>query len=51
LGIEFDIQFQKELSSVTPEMAQAAATRYFIEPYVSLVGPAEAINWLEKSVI
>jgi predicted Zn-dependent peptidase len=51
LGIEFDIQFQKELSSVTPEMAQAAAKRYFIEPYVSLVGPAEAINWLEKSVI
>jgi predicted Zn-dependent peptidase len=51
LGIEFDIQFQKELSSVTPEMAQSAATRYFIEPYVSLVGPAEAINWLEKSVI
>ena len=44
LGIEFDAQFQQDISNVTPEIAQAAARRYFIEPYVSLVGPAAAIN-------
>lgn len=44
LGIEFDTQFQQEVMNVTPEMAQAVATRYFIEPYISLVGPAEAIK-------
>ncbi len=46
LGIEFDTQFQQDVTSVTPEMAQAVAQRYFIEPYVSLVGPAEAIQGL-----
>jgi len=46
LGIEFDTRFQQDVASVTPEMAQAVAKRYFIEPYVSLVGPAEAINTL-----
>jgi predicted Zn-dependent peptidase len=46
LGIEYDTKFQQEVASVTPEMVQAAAGRYFIEPYVSLVGPAEAINGL-----
>ena len=44
LGIDFDTQFQQDVIAVTPEMAQAVANRYFIEPYVSLVGPAEAIN-------
>lgn len=44
LGIKFDDQFQQDINSVTPEMTQAAAKRYFLEPYVSLVGPAEVIN-------
>lgn len=44
LGLDFDTRFQQEVSNVSPEMAQAAAQRYFMEPYVSLVGPAEAIN-------
>jgi zinc protease len=44
LGIDFDIEFQQEVASVTPEMIQAAAMRYFSEPYISLVGPAEFIN-------
>jgi predicted Zn-dependent peptidase len=48
LGIEFDTKFQQEIASVTPEMVQAAAQRYFISPYVSLVGPAAAINGLEE---
>ncbi len=51
LGIEFDTQFQQDVNSVTPEMAQAAAKRYFTEPYVSLVGPAEAINGLVTPVV
>jgi predicted Zn-dependent peptidase len=46
LGLEFDSQFQKDVTNVTPEKAQAVARRYFIEPYVSLVGPTEAINGL-----
>ncbi len=47
LGIEFDEQFQQAIDNITPEMAQAAAQRYLIEPYVSLVGPSEAIHALE----
>ncbi|MBD1809665.1 insulinase family protein [Microcoleus sp. FACHB-SPT15] len=46
LGIEFDTQFQQDVANVTPEMAQAVARLYFLEPYVSVVGPAEAINKL-----
>ncbi|NET58014.1 MAG: insulinase family protein [Symploca sp. SIO2E6] len=44
LGIEFDLQFQQDVAQVTPTEAQAVAQRYLIEPYVSLVGPDEAIN-------
>ncbi|MBW4543640.1 MAG: insulinase family protein [Symplocastrum torsivum CPER-KK1] len=46
LGIEFDTRFQQDVANVTPEMAQAVARLYFLEPYVSVVGPAEAINKL-----
>ncbi|MBE9126993.1 insulinase family protein, partial [Coleofasciculus sp. LEGE 07081] len=44
LGIEFDNQFQQDVAAVTPDMAQAVANRYFSEPYVSLVGPAEVVG-------
>lgn len=44
LGIEFDTKFQEDIANVTPEMAQAAAIRYFTEPYISLVGPSEFVN-------
>jgi len=50
LGIEFDTQFQQDVIRVTPEMAQTVASRYFTEPYVSLVGPAEAINPLATPI-
>lgn len=46
LGISFDTRFQQEVSSVTAAMAQQVACRYLLEPYVSLVGPEEAINSL-----
>jgi zinc protease len=52
-GIEFDTRFQEEVAAITPEMAQQVAQKYFIEPYVSLVGPAVAVNalldWESKS--
>jgi len=51
LGIEFDTQFQQDVANVTPEMAQAVARRYFLEPYVSVVGPTEAINKLPKVMV
>ena len=44
LGISFDSQFQQQVAGVTAAMAQAAACRYLLEPYVSLVGPEEAVN-------
>lgn len=44
LGIEFDTRFTEDVTHVTAEMAQQAACKYFIEPYVSLVGPAEQLK-------
>ncbi|MBD2086579.1 MULTISPECIES: pitrilysin family protein [unclassified Coleofasciculus] len=44
LGIEFDTEFQEKVTSVTPEFIQKVASRYFTEPYVSLVGPAEKLD-------
>ncbi|MGV0023563.1 M16 family metallopeptidase [Phormidesmis priestleyi] len=43
LGIEFDTRFQEEVAAVTPKAAQLAADRCFLEPYLSLLGPA-AVN-------
>ena len=50
LGIEFDTKFQQEVAGVTTTMAQEAACRYLLAPYVSLVGPGGAINSLTPSV-
>ena len=44
LGIEFDNNFTQEVTAITTEAAQKAACECFIEPYVSLVGPSEAVN-------
>ncbi len=44
LGIEFDTDFQEKVTSITPEFIQKVASRYFTEPYVSLVGPAEKLD-------
>lgn len=51
LGVEFDTEFQQVVSEVTPEVAQIVANRYFIEPYISLVGPAEAIEPLTTPMV
>ena len=44
LGIDFDSEFQEVIASVSATDAMAAASRYLQEPYVSLVGPEEAVN-------
>ncbi|OKH26150.1 peptidase M16 [Hydrococcus rivularis NIES-593] len=45
LGLEFDTQFQEAVARVTAEMAQKVAGNYFLEPYISLVGPAASVNF------
>jgi len=44
LGIKFDEQFQEYVAGVTAEGAREAAQACFTEPYVSLVGPAIAVE-------
>ena len=44
LGVEFDQQFQAEISAVTIEEAQSVACEVFSDPFVSIVGPAQAVN-------
>jgi predicted Zn-dependent peptidase len=51
LGLDFDTQFQEEANAVTLAMVQDVATRYFIEPYVSLVGPSEVLDSLATSKV
>ncbi len=44
LGIDYDQGFQDLIASITPEQALAVAQTYFLDPYISLVGPEDAIN-------
>lgn len=44
LGVNFDIEFQRDIAAVTAELAQAVACQYLKTPYVSLAGPAPAVN-------
>jgi zinc protease len=44
LGIEFDTVFQEVVEEVTVDTAWEAADRYFVEPYISLVGPAKFVE-------
>jgi len=46
LGIEFDSRFQQEVTDVNATDAQQAACRYLLEPYISIVGPEEALESL-----
>jgi predicted Zn-dependent peptidase len=45
LGIEYDRSFQEAIAQVTAETAQKVAQSYFLEPYVSMVGPADFVNF------
>ncbi|NJK70206.1 MAG: insulinase family protein [Microcoleus sp. SU_5_3] len=51
LGIKFDEQFQAEIAAVTAAEAREAAQKYFIEPYISLVGPEVAITELGVAAV
>lgn len=44
LGIEFDTRFQQQIAAVTAKQLQQAACRYFLAPYISIVGPDDAIS-------
>lgn len=44
LGTIYDEQFVQAIEAVTAPQLQAAATRYLQQPYVSLVGPEEAVS-------
>ncbi len=44
LGIVFDSEFQEKVAQVTAEDAQQVAQKYLQEPYLSLVGPAIAVE-------
>ncbi|MEM6253832.1 MAG: pitrilysin family protein [Cyanobacteria bacterium P01_D01_bin.156] len=46
LGTEFDQKFQADVEAVTIEQAQAAAKRCFIDSYISILGPATAVEAL-----
>lgn len=50
LGVEYDLRFQSEIAAVTAETAQQAASKYFIPPYISLVGPS-AIDSMAPSTV
>lgn len=46
LGLEFDRDFQSAIAAVTAEEAQAVAQEFFNEAYITLLGPASAVESL-----
>lgn len=46
LGVDFDSKFQTDINQVTTTEVQQVANRYLTQPYVSLVGPTEAIEYV-----
>lgn len=46
LGMEFDTTFQANVAAVTIEAAQEAAKRCFVDSYISILGPATAVEAL-----
>jgi len=46
LGVEFDRSFQSQIAAITTTQIQQVAQKYFQDPYVSLVGPASAVEEL-----
>ncbi|WP_071518069.1 pitrilysin family protein [Geitlerinema sp. PCC 9228] len=43
LGVDFDAYFPEAIANVTPKQAQDVAQKYLQQPYISLVGPQNAI--------
>lgn len=50
LGVNFDSDFQAQIAATTADQIQTVAAAYFSQPYISLVGPASAVeevaNWV-----
>jgi predicted Zn-dependent peptidase len=46
IGIDFDTLFQKQVAETTADAVQEVAQKYLTVPYVSLVGPAGAVDKL-----
>lgn len=46
LGVDFDRVFQAQVAATTSELIQCVAQKYLLQPYVSLVGPASAVEEL-----
>jgi predicted Zn-dependent peptidase len=44
LGIEFDMVFPEQIAAISAAELQQAAQNWLTEPFVSLVGPATAVN-------
>lgn len=44
LGMDYDQVFQETIATISPERALQVAQTYFLEPYLSLVGPGDAVN-------
>ena len=44
LGTEYDEQFQTNIAAVTIEEVQEAAKRCFVDSYISILGPATAVE-------
>jgi predicted Zn-dependent peptidase len=44
LGIEFDQKFPELINNVTATEAMTTACKYLQAPYLSLIGPEEAIQ-------
>jgi zinc protease len=51
LGIDYDVRFQQAVAAITAEEIQQVAQQYFIDPYVSLVGPEVAVSLLDAAIV
>jgi zinc protease len=49
LGIEFDTEFQNNIAAVTSSETLDVANHYFIEPYLSVVGPEAFVSSFSTS--
>jgi zinc protease len=44
LGIQFDTTFQEDITLVTSDKIQEVVSKYFIKPYISVVGPTDFVS-------
>lgn len=50
LGVDFDVEFQDQITASTPEQVLKVADQYFTQPYISLVGPSSAVEEVASSL-